>query len=514
MRDLIQQVDAGLQAHDEFGNTPQIVRLNIERYKFALAVLAREDARVRALLPAVESLGEREADTLFGDLLVRAELEAAIERMETGAAPIHEAGLLAWSLERSLAMRGEALSLSAAAMERKFAVGPELDGRRIWVWDLGETAEPVADALREALRLGFMPGGHCEAELVRPTAQNVAQLERACSLLQALVPQVARSVFGHLHSVAFANMRNERGPMLTASGGDSTPCMIFIAPEELANPWDTAVHIMHEAVHLKLSDMVRTSAAVVREDMVTLPWGREISVSNCLFAFHAYVHLQIFRTAVEQLGPNLHDIYGSPDSYRASTRPHAMSVVNNASSAPFSRGHERMTYLAQQFRGEWARYLTPFARRMVDWLCEAISPLIDLSAGGSASVSAGAQAARASVAPDPAAALGAAASAAPAASVSYAKNSQLQLRPIAERGILFAADPRRPKIRKLNTAAWLMFELCDGRNEQDLTRAYADLAGLADERAWQQVAPMLGHLLDSGMILEQGERVACAGRAA
>lgn len=498
MRDLIEQVDAGLQAHDEFGNSRQIVKLNIERYKFALAVLAREDARLRDLLPALETLEENRADKLFGDLLVRAELEAAIERMETGVAPIHQADLLAWSLQRSLERIEQPLSLSAAAMQRSFVVGPELDGRRIWVWDLGERSEPVADALREALRLGFMPGGHCEAELVSPTPQTVAQLDRACALLQSLVPQVARSVFGHLHSVAFANMRNERGPMLTASGGDSTPCMIFIAPEELANPWDTAVHIMHEAVHLKLSDMVRTSAAVVREDMVRLPWGREISVSNCLFAFHAYVHLQIFRTAVEQIGPQLYDVYGAPESYRSATRPHAMSVVNNGSAAPFSRGHERMAYLAAQFRGEWSHYLTPYARRMVDWLCQAIAPLIDLSAD----------------APRPGHAV-AADIGAPTAAVSYAKNPQLQLRAVNERGILFAADPVRPKIRKLNTAAWLMFELCDGRSELDLTQAYADLAGLGADRAWQQVEPMLDSLVASGIVVAQGQRAgARAGRAA
>ncbi|MEI2429980.1 HEXXH motif-containing putative peptide modification protein [Lysobacter yananisis] len=500
MRDLIKQVDAGLQAHDEFGNSQQIVRLNVERYRFALAVLAREDAALQALLPALEALDERRADKLFGDLLVRAELEAAIERLETGVAPIHQAGVLAWSLAQSLQRIDQPLSLSASAMQRSFVAGPDLDGRRIWIWDLPDASEPVADALREALRLGFMPGGHCEAELVRPTPQMVAQLDRACSLLQSLVPQVARSVFGHLHSVAFANMRNERGPMLTASGGDSTPCMIFIAPEELANPWDTAVHIMHEAVHLKLSDMVRTSAAVVREDMVTLPWGREISVSNCLFAFHAYVHLQIFRTAVEQIGPQLHAVYGAPESYRAATRPHAMSVVNNASATPFSRGHERMAYLAQQFRTQWSHYLTPYARRMVDWLCAAIAPLIDLSVAPQAG---------AAGEPAPVAA------SAPTTSVHYAKNPQLQLRPVGDRGILFAADPARPKIQKLNTAAWLMFELCDGRSESDLTQAYADLAGLASERAWQQVEPVLDSLVATGMIVAQGQRVALReGRAA
>jgi len=501
MRDLIQQVDASLQAHDEFGDSQQIVRLNIERYKFALTMLAREDARLRALLPALEALPQCAADKLFGDVLVRAELEAAIERMETGVAPLHQAGLLAWSLERSLATIDQPLSLSAAAMQRSFFVGPDLDGRRIWIWDLADAAEPAADALREALRLGFMPGGHCEAELVRPTPQMVAQLERACTLLQALVPQMARSVFGHLHSVAFANMRNERGPMLTASGGDSTPCMIFIAPEELANPWDTAVHIMHEAVHLKLSDLVRTSAAVVREDMVRLPWGREISVSNCLFAFHAYVHLQLFRTAVEQLGPQLHDVYGAPESYRAGTRPHAMSVVANASAAPFSRGHERMAYLAAQFRGEWSHYLTPYAQRMVEWLCAAIAPLIDLprpapSARGEAD------------------ARGAGDAAAAADALRYAKNPRLQLRPVGERGILFAADPAQPKIRKLNTAAWLMFELCDGRSGQDLAQAYADLAGVASERAWQQVGPVLGSLVASGMVVSDGAAAAGQGRAA
>ncbi|MNW20796.1 hypothetical protein D3C71_2213620 [compost metagenome] len=60
-----------------------------------------------------------------------------------------------------------------------------------------------------------------------------------------------------------------------------------------------------------------------------------------------------------------------------------------------------------------------------------------------------------------------------------------------------------------------MFELCDGRSEHDLTQAYADIAGLASERAWQQVEPMLDSLVASGMIVAQGQRAALReGRAA
>ena len=100
-------------------------------------------------------------------------------------------------------------------------------------------------------------------------------------------------------------------------------------------------------------------------------------------------------------------------------------------------------------------------------------------------------------------------------SLRYAKNPQLQLRPVGDRGILFAADPAQPKIRKLNTAAWLMFELCDGRSGQDLAQAYADIAGMASERAWQQVGPVLGSLVASGMILADGRAAAAGqGRAA
>lgn len=502
MKDLIEQVEANLQRHEEFGNSRQIIALNLERYKFALAVLARDDARLQALLPAVEALDEAVADKVFGDLLVRAELEAAIERMERSCTATQDTAPLRWSLERSLAIATEPTSLSAAAMARGFLVGPAMAGRRIWVWDLPEASEPTADALREALRLGFMPGGHCEAQVIRPTPRMVEQLDRACGLLHTLVPQVAHSVFSHLHSVAIAHMRNERGPMLTASGGDSTPCMIFIAPEELANPWDTAVHIMHEAVHLKLSDMVRASAAVVHEEMVTLPWGREISISNCLFAFHAYVHLQVFRTAVEQLGPALHARYGAPQDYLAGTRPHAMSVVNTASTTPFSRGQQRMVYLGEQFRTQWSRYLTPSARRMVDWLCEAIAPLIDMRLPIPPSP-------QAAVADEPAAAT---ASAPP---MRYGKNPALHLRPLESRGILFAADPAQPRIRKLNTAAWLMFELCDGRDERDLAQAYARIAGIDEDRARRTAGPILGDLLASGMIVPSDQAAARAeGRAA
>ncbi|MBW8810531.1 MAG: hypothetical protein JF591_17315, partial [Lysobacter sp.] len=104
MKDLIEQVDANLQAHEEFGNSRRIIALNIERYKFALAVLAQNDAELQALLPAVERLDEPLANKILGDLLVRAELEAAIERLETPTSPTQDTRRLIWCLQRSLAI--------------------------------------------------------------------------------------------------------------------------------------------------------------------------------------------------------------------------------------------------------------------------------------------------------------------------------------------------------------------------------------------------------------------------
>ena len=55
----------------------------------------------------------------------------------------------------------------------------------------------------------------------------------------------------------------------------------------------------------------------------------------------------------------------------------------------------------------------------------------------------------------------------------YAKTRGLRTRPVPEMGICFVFTPAAPKLYTLNTAAWLVLALCDGRRGRALVDAYA-----------------------------------------
>jgi len=481
--DVIRQLDTRLQHQEPFGNSSKIVLRVIERYKFALEVLAQHDTRLGALVGRVDALDTGKVNILFGDLLVRAELESAISRLETTGPTGALSDVFPSLLEEALASLegGRGMAVARQAMARDFAVGP---ARNTWVWDLPETPSPVGDLLRERIRTGFMPGAQSHVEIIRPTPRMVEGLERACALLQWLVPEMTASVFQHMHSIAVAHIRGARGRMLTGSGGDGTPCMIFIDPDELENPWDTAGHILHEAIHLKLSDLIRTGAIVTDDDPVDLPWGRRTALSNSLFAYHAYAHMQVFRAAVEHAGPACHDAFGAPRDYDAPA--HAMSVVKN-DVKPFSRAEERLMYLHSQLAGPLSLRVTPYGRELVAWLWDTVRPLVEGSRDGATP--------RVSAAGAPPAASGRAPSL-----VRYRQGRNLSLRRSPASEVLFALDPASRKIVTLNLSAWLAFELCDGKTEEEVLSSYTSSLGLGADRAWAQLAPTLKGLVSSGMI--------------
>lgn len=495
---VIEQLDDRLQQHDQFGKSSSIVGRVVERYKFALDVLAKRNARLLELARHVEALDDASADDIFSDILVRAELEAAIGRLETPGPEDSLLEPLCWLLDEALASirRDPGRCIARRAMGRELVVGP---AKRTWVWDLPDELTPMLDRLHDSVRTGFMPGAQSSVEIIRPKLHMIEQLQRACSLLFRLVPHTADSIFQHLRSIAIANIRGPRGRMLTGSGGDGTPCMIFIDPEELNNPWDTAGHILHEGVHLKLSDLIRTSAIVTDDESVTLPWGRSTALSNCIFAFHAYAHMQVFRAAVQHLGPACHAAFGAPHEYRAPA--HAMSVVNNTDTSPFARAQERLDYLHAQLAGAWASRVTPYGHALAAWLWDTIRPLEEIT--GARSPAHAERAERHGPAP---------ASTQAPSSVRYRQNRDVSLRRSPSSEVLFALDPSSHKIVTLNLAAWLAFELCDGKTEQEVLSAYAASLGLESDRAWSQLAAALGQLLSRGMIVRASEGAGAAER--
>ena len=64
----------------------------------------------------------------------------------------------------------------------------------------------------------------------------------------------------------------------------------------------------------------------------------------------------------------------------------------------------------------------------------------------------------------------------------------LRIRPVPEAGICLVYNPRDPTLRTLTPAAWLLFELCDGRSYEALRAAYiaavARSRSAAEAEAW------------------------------
>ncbi len=54
----------------------------------------------------------------------------------------------------------------------------------------------------------------------------------------------------------------------------------------------------------------------------------------------------------------------------------------------------------------------------------------------------------------------------------WKRNSEVRLRPVPEQAMCFAYRPKPPALHGLNLTSWLVMELCDGRDDDALARAY------------------------------------------
>lgn len=54
----------------------------------------------------------------------------------------------------------------------------------------------------------------------------------------------------------------------------------------------------------------------------------------------------------------------------------------------------------------------------------------------------------------------------------YRKTPDLRARPVYEMGYCLVFTPSRPNVYTLNSTAWLILELCDGKNWKQLESAY------------------------------------------
>ena len=233
---------------------------------------------------------------------------------------------------------------------------------------LDQADDPRLQALRANQAASLPSTSRCLAA----TPELLAQLDRACSLLAAVLPRLGRTVLRHIAAIGVIETRLEEGSLLSASGGDVAPSTMVVSPRQLENPWDAAGHLLHEGLHLKLFDVARAHTFLRDPDvLVDIPWRKvQFTLARVVFSFHVYVHMLVFKAAVDTVGARCFEAFGEPRAVE--TRAQPMSVVRNDDTARFGRSIDRTRFLHERLTGPWSAHLSPDGARLVDWLVSCV----------------------------------------------------------------------------------------------------------------------------------------------
>lgn len=360
--------DQALVMDPDFGVSAMIAERALERYRFGLELMSEAVPSLRA---HVTALGDDVlAKRVFTDPLVRILMEDSFERLfqRRLAASDASSDELAAVLHDAIACGEKGLGCLEARLSPRFTVGGPSNA---WLWSFAGQDHPTVRTISERLRDAFAVEDGVAA--VQPADERMAQsFSRASDLLVALLPATGRSALSHFSAIGVVEASTKWGRMASGSFGDLVPSTVFVRGDHVDNPWDTSNHLYHEGLHLKLFDVVRKSSLVYEAPLLHIPWREEKwSIIRAVFSFHVYAHMFLYKAAIEEFGPSLHDRFGDPKSYALATHP--LSPTTKLTSE-YATVEGRSRYIGNRLLGEWSQYLTADGRRLVAWLCELAGP--------------------------------------------------------------------------------------------------------------------------------------------
>jgi len=360
-------LEAKLSFNRPFGGWQYIHTCTVERYQRRLQNLLPFLASVESLQVA---LGQTDKETCFrvlGDPVVRTAINQALAHFK-----LHEAGVNLELAQAALACATECLVENRAVgpLARGIAVPYYLPGvaSHTWVW----TEERVEDCNSRIFRNLYQLQEDNRSLLSTPEPEMQTLLAQGVNLLMTLLPQLAQSVFYHVHLLAVvAPPTPEARVPFESFTSPTIPATIFLGPKVFHNPWQVAESILHEAAHQKWYDL-RHSHAMLRsgysaETSIKIPaiWHegdeREWSACRATAAFHVYVHLVLFFRVVGSREAELVGTFG-PLHVDSAARAQATSAA-------------RAYYLGQQIKaGCWSE-LGLGGQRFVEWLFTILTTL-------------------------------------------------------------------------------------------------------------------------------------------
>ncbi|MEU6300162.1 aKG-HExxH-type peptide beta-hydroxylase [Streptomyces erythrochromogenes] len=450
------------------------------RFVLGLRLMAQRDNRHPDVLLRLSQLSRQELLPLLGDPVLRNAFEDDLTKLENGRPDC--LGLADLVARLPLAPDG----LGPCERIATPHVRPWPEHGPAWLWTEMNPADRVPGELSARLRRlydGSIEGGPT-ADPVIPTPDMCRQLSRGADLLTRLLPQVGPSVLGHVSVVGFTRGESADGPLQSLSGGDPLPSAILMAPERLTDPWTAAETLLHEGVHLKLFDALRSGALLRTADVsVPIPWRQTPwRLVRVLVALHFYVHMLLFQEAARHADPTLRAEFGDPPS--GEIVDEVSPDTEAAHNGTYGTSLERARYLAGYVLSLPEDRLTADGRRFLHWLLDALR-LVHEDSG---------------IMP-PTGVAGMIPARPPATSeeTPVRRTAHAMARPLPEQGELLVVNTDTAAMHWLNARSWLIYSLCDGRDGGAVAAEYGRRSGAGDA-ARDHVAVCISELTAVGLL--------------
>ncbi|MFE4258067.1 aKG-HExxH-type peptide beta-hydroxylase [Streptomyces sp. NPDC056883] len=452
-------IDRLLGTDPRFGSADAIADRNTARFRVGLRLLGRHHPSHAAEFRRVERLPDEALRRVLFDPVLRNAFERDLNLLSVRP---EDPSTLALMLRQSAVGEG-GLGPCEALMDPHHQPWADLGPAWTWTSTLPEEAHPLLTALGRRRDDVFAEMG--ADRRVVPGAETLTALARGARLLAELLPHSGAGALRHVSLVGFAEGEDEDGSVHSFACGDRLPSALFLSPQALSDPWKVAELLFHESLHLKMFDIMRTGALVGDIGRMTgvPPWRVvDWNLRRVYSSLHVYGHMVLFFAAAADAPADLRRRYGEPPA------PDSVGMVTPGSAAAadgtYTSSEERTRYLAHQALEAHADALTPDGRALVTWMLDALEPLLPgaarhPAAGPSAATPPAAPTARES-APDAPDAAG------------YRQCLPVTVLPLAEQGMLLAAAPGTNRMHWLNSRAWLVYSLCDGRDLAGLEREY------------------------------------------
>jgi hypothetical protein len=473
-RDAIRKIETQLASHPAFGDSQRILQRANVRYEFALEVLS---SRLPGIAADARVIVDHAPHALRDPVLITA-CENALLRLERGELSMPDEFETIVSMIASRLRRSHDLLPTQTEDNPRFRMD---SCPATWLLSMTRSPGALLQRLHAAMTDQFIRYNEVSGEFCSADTAAAESLSRAVELLQILLPQLSVGVINHITAIGLLTGTTPTGRHLSAAGGDVVPGTMVISPHVLGSPWDASGILLHEGLHLKAFDIMRSFALVSEpHEEIEIPWRHvRWDMRRVFVSFHVYAHLVLFQAAATHYANELADRFGPlPDNV----------AISRGGASEYAGSIERMMFLGEQLTGPMRRNLTPDGIRLATWLLHSTEPFTGRqeprrSVSGTTSVTQS----------DP-----------PVATripeARYMRAPGIIIKPVPDLEMAYVYNPDTRRVSCLNLHAWVILELCDG--SADIADSYTELVGsrVRPKNAAFELAAGLSQLMTQGLV--------------